>query len=88
LSKAYSIVVKKQNSLKITKALSVDTTNYFGRPYLVIHADEIAIAIRQAIRNPEVRKIRTWVGAIDQFTDSTDVISDTQLGRKLQAVYQ
>ena len=88
LSKAYSIVVKKQNSLKITKALSVDTTNYFGRPYLVIHADEIAMAIMQAIRDPEVRKIRTRVGAIDQFTDSTDVISDTQLGRKLQAVYQ
>jgi hypothetical protein len=88
LSKAYSIVVKKQNSLKITKALSLDTTNYFGRPYLVIHADEIAMAIMHAIRNPEVRKIKTWVGAIDQFTDSTDVIQDLQLGKKLQAVYQ
>ena len=88
LSKAYSIVVKKQNSLRITKALSVDTTNYFGRPYLVIHADEIAIAIMQAIRDPEVRKIRTRVGAIDQFTDSTDVIQDLELGKKLQAVYQ
>ena len=88
LSQAYGIVVKKQNSLRITKPFSIDTTNYFGRPYLVIHADEIAIAIRQAIRHPEVRKIRTWVGAIDQFTDSTDVISDPQLGRKLQAVYQ
>ena len=88
LSKAYTIVVKKQNSLKITKALSVDTTNYFGRPYLVIHADEIAMAIMQTIRDPEVRKIRTRVGAIDQFTDSTDVIQDLQLGKKLQAVYQ
>jgi hypothetical protein len=88
LSKAYAIVVKKQNSLKITKPLSVDTTNYFGRPYLVIHADEIAMAIMQAIQDPEVRKIRTWVGAIDQFTDSTDVIQDLQLGKKLQAVYR
>ena len=88
MSQAYGIVVKKQNSLRITKPFSIDTTNYFGRPYLVIHADEIAIAIRQAIRNPEVRKIRTLVGAIDQFTDSTDAISDPQLGRKLQAVYQ
>jgi len=88
LSQAYTIVVKKQNSLKITKPHSVSTTNYFNRPYLVIHADEIAIAIKQAIRNPEVRKIRTWVGAIDQFTDSTDVIQDLELGKKLQAVYQ
>jgi hypothetical protein len=88
LSQAYTIVVKKQNSLKITKPHSVNTTNYFNRPYLVIHADEIAIAIKQAIRNPEVRKIRTWVGAIDQFTDSTDVIQDLELGKKLQAVYQ
>ena len=88
LSQAYAIVVKKHNSLRITKPHSIDTTNYFGRPYLVIHADEVAIAIRQVIRDPEVRKIRTWVGSIDQFTDSTDVISDLNLGRKLQAVYQ
>jgi len=88
LSKAYTIVANKQNSLRITKQLSVNTTNYFGRPYLVIHADEIAIAIKQAIRNPEVKKIKTWVGAIDQFTDSTDVIADLRLGKKLQAVYQ
>ena len=80
--------MKKHNSLKITEPLSIDTTNYFGRPYLVIHADEIAIAIKQAIRNPEVKKIKTWVGAIDQFTDSTDAISDLRLGKKLQAVYQ
>ena len=88
LSRAYTIVVKKHNSLKLTEPLSIDTTNYFGRPYLVIHADEIAIAIKQAIRNPEVKKIKTWVGAIDQFTDSTDVIADLRLGKKLQAVYQ
>ena len=88
LSRAYTIVVKQQNALKITKPLSIDATNYFGRPYLVIHADELACAIRQAIRNPEVRKIRTWVGSIDQFTDSTDVIQDLRLGRKLQGVYQ
>jgi hypothetical protein len=88
LSQAYAIVVKKHNSLRITRPLSIDTTNYFGRPYLVIHADEVAIAIRQAIRNPEVRKIRTWVGAIDQFTDSTDVISNMRLSKKLQVVYQ
>jgi len=88
LSNAYTIVVKQQNALKITSPLSIDTTNYFGRPYLVIHADEIAIAVKQAIRDPEVRKIKTWVGAIDQFTDSTDVIQDLQLGKKLQAVYQ
>lgn len=88
LSKAYAIVVKKQNSLKITKPLSIDTTNYFDRPYLVIHADEIAVAIRQVIRNPKVRKIKTYVGGIDQFTDSTDVISDLHLSKKLQVVYQ
>jgi hypothetical protein len=88
LSQAYRIVVKKHNSLAITKPLSIDTTNYFGRPYLVIHADEIAIRILQSIRNPQVRKIKTWVGAIDQFTDSTDVIQDLNLGRKLRAVYR
>ena len=87
LSKAYSLVARQHNSLKITKQLSTATSSYFKRPYSVIHADRFALAISQRIRSAEVKKLKTNVGSIDQFTDSTDVIEDVDLSNKLRAVY-
>jgi hypothetical protein len=88
LSKAYSIVVQKHNSLGITKPLSAKTTHYYERPYLVIHAEHFAQSIKSAIRTPEVKRIKTDIGSIDQFTDSTNVIEDLSLGKKLRTAYE
>lgn len=88
MSKAYSIIAQQHNSLKITKPLTTETTHYFKRPYLVIHANDFALAIKQVIRTPKAREIRSDLGAIDQFTDSTEVIEDLRLGKKLQVIYQ
>jgi Domain of unknown function (DUF4037) len=88
LSKAYSLVARRHNSLGITRPLSTMTSNYFERPYSVIHADRFARAIKQRIRSPEVKKLKTNIGSIDQFTDSTNVIEDLELSGKLQTVYE
>jgi Domain of unknown function (DUF4037) len=88
LAQAYSIVAKKHNALKITKPLPTNVTKYFDRPYLVIHGDTFARSIKKAIKDPKVRKIKTDVGSIDQFTDSTDLIQDLSLGRQLGIVYR
>jgi hypothetical protein len=88
LSKAYGMIARQHNKLGITKPLPTKTSYYFGRPYSVIHAGNFASEIKQAIKDPEVRKIKTDVGSIDQFTDSTNVVEDLALGRKLRAVYE
>jgi hypothetical protein len=54
----------------------------------VIFADRFAHAIKQQIKDPEVKRIKTDVGAIDQFTDSTNVVEDLALGKKLRAIYK
>ena len=87
LSQAYSLLAQQHNSLKITKPLPTRASNYFGRPYLVIHGDNFAAEIKQAIKDPEVMRIKTDVGSIDQFTDSTNVVEDLALGKKLRDVY-
>lgn len=88
LAEAYSIVAKKHNALKITKRLPTTSTKYYGRPYMVIHGDAFASAIRKAIKDPKVKRIMTDIGSIDQFTDSTDLIQDLALGRRLGMSYQ
>jgi hypothetical protein len=62
-------------------------TNYFGRPYKVIHGDRFAAAIKKIIRSREVKAIKTDVGSVDQFTDSTNVVENRQLCERLKIVY-
>ena len=87
MAKAYSLMAQQHNALKITKPLATNTSDYYRRPYSVIHGERFAKAIKQAIRDPAIKRIKTNVGSIDQFTDSTNVIEDLVLGKKLRAVY-
>ena len=87
LAVAYSLVAKQHNALKITRPLPTRVTRYYDRPYLVIHGDNFANEIKKSIKDPEVKRIKTNVGSIDQFTDSTDVIENPWLGRSLRKVY-
>lgn len=87
LSQAYSLMAGRHNALEITKPLSTRITNYYRRPYSVIFAERFAHAIKQAIKDPRVKKIETDIGSIDQFTDSTDVVQDLALIKKLHGVY-
>jgi hypothetical protein len=88
LSKAYSLMAQQHNELKITKPLSTNTSDYHGRPYSVIHGERFAKAITQAINDPKIKKIETNIGSVDQFTDSTNVVEDLALCKKLRAVYK
>jgi hypothetical protein len=87
LAAAYSVIARRHNQLKITQPLSTQATHYYSRPYRVIFAERFAFALKKEIRDPHVKNIRTDIGSIDQFTDSTNVIEDLALGRKLRTVY-
>jgi hypothetical protein len=88
LAQAYSIVARRHNALRITKPLPTKVTKYFGRPYLVIHGDAFASCIKEAIRDPKVKSITPNVGSIDQFIDSTDVLQQLSVVRRLRVVYE
>jgi hypothetical protein len=87
LSNAYSILARAHNKLQITESMPIKTSKYFTRPFNVIHADNFADAIRKGIKSRAVRDLKPYVGSIDQFVDSTDVLSDIALCRQLQDVY-
>ena len=89
LAEAYSIVAIQHNALGITRPLPTGVTKYYGRPFLVIHADAFANFIREAIRDSEVRRLPPNVGSVDQFIDSHDVLQQIWLVRRLgAAIYQ
>ena len=43
--------------------------------------------IRKAIKDQEVRKIKVSIGSIDQFVDSTDIMTEPRLYRRLRTMF-
>jgi hypothetical protein len=87
LCRAYECVAAMHNDLGITESVSPQVSRYYGRPFLVINGGRFVDAITARITDEHVRRLPAGVGAIDQFVDSTDVLSGPGRRAKLWAVY-
>jgi hypothetical protein len=66
-------VASWHNELGLTPPLDTRVRRFYERPYRVIDAARFTAALREAITEPQVRRL-PLTGAIDQFTDNTDAI--------------
>jgi len=87
LSRAYEYVGNLHNSLGITRPVEVKVSPYFSRPFMVIHADRFVKASLEAIKDPEVKAIKTLIGSVDQFSDSTDFLTDPRIFRRVKDIF-
>ncbi len=87
LSQAYRLVMKAHNALGLTPAIEPEISLFYNRPYQVPHAARFVEALRAAIQSPQVQALPKDVGGVAQFVDSTDLLSDAHLCRKLGVVY-
>ncbi len=89
LSEAYEFVAKAHNELKITAVLPTSVRQFHERPFSVISMGEFSKAIFSQIQDQTVRKIseKRPIGSIDQFSDSTDLISDAAWRSTLRTLY-
>lgn len=91
LALAYENVARMHNALGITEPRLTNVSTFFGRPFLVIElAGGFANAIRERITDESVKRIaeKGLIGSIDQFSDSTDILSDPQWRTKLRGLYE
>jgi hypothetical protein len=90
LCAAYQIVAEMHNALAITDPLPTAVSEFHGRPFQVIHGDHFVSAIIAQIQDDAVKRIaaRTHIGAVEQFSTSTDVLSDPRITRKMGEVYR
>ena len=87
LAVAYEVVAAMHNDLGITAPVSTQTSQFHSRPFRVIQADSIARAIWESIKDENVRALPYGVGKVDQYVDSTDILSSTERARKLSALH-
>ena len=74
-SAIYLQLGRMHNALGVTESLTVEVSSFHGRPYLVPHSDRFVSALADAITDPAVKDLPEHLGSIDQFVDSTDVLS-------------
>lgn len=88
LCKAYQIIASKHNSLDITTPLEFKPSTFYGRPYLIIHADNFSKEIKKQITDEEIKKIaQSNIGSIEQLVDSTNVLTHDDYDR-LKIMYK
>jgi hypothetical protein len=80
LTAAYETVAGLHNALGLTDPLDPRVRAFHTRPYQVLAADRFAVALAATITDPVLRA-RPLTGALDQFADSTDVVSHRARGR-------
>jgi hypothetical protein len=86
LADVYQAVATIQNALALTEPLDPAPRLYHDRPYRVIHAERFASALAETIHDERLRHIIDTVGlvgAVDQFADSTDILSHAGRSRRL-----
>lgn len=90
LVEAYEYVAVMHNALKLTEPLPAQAVSFFGRPFQVVGLHGFADALLKQIRDPVVKRIaeRPPIGGIDQFSDSTDLVSNPLWRPALKQLYR
>ncbi len=86
LSRVYEFIAERHNSLGLTEPLPTHVTPFHDRPFQVIQAGQLADALRMAITDAEVIALPT-IGTIDQFVDSTAVLSNPKMFNRMKGMY-
>ena len=86
LCSAYEYVARCYNQLNLTPPVDPETRSFYKRPFRVLGGDRFAEACLAAIQD-EWLKGQPLMGSVDQFVDSTDVLSSAHRSRCLINIY-
>jgi hypothetical protein len=83
---AYEFLGRLQNDTGLADAVDHSARPFYRRPFRVIEADRFTAACLARVDSDVLRRL-PLVGSIDQFVDSTDVLSYPMTASRLRAVY-
>lgn len=87
LAAIYEILATMHNHLGLTQPITTNVSYFFDRPFFVIWGSGIAEKIFATIQDEAVKALPFGVGKVDQFVDSTDILSESGRYRALAPLY-
>jgi hypothetical protein len=88
LGAAYLALIRLHNALGLTPKIEEKLSPYFSRPYLVPGSQRLVEALMAAIQSPSVKALPEKLGSVDQFVDSTDMLTRADRLRELEALFR
>jgi hypothetical protein len=82
LCAAYVAVAERHNASGLTEPVDPGVRPFHERPARVLYADRFAEACLATVTEPALRAL-PLIGAVDQFVDSTDLLSAPSVYRRL-----
>jgi hypothetical protein len=73
LAGALETAGRLQNEVGLADPVDPTPRSYHGRPYLVLHAERFAEALRETVTDPVLERL-PLTGGVDQWADSTDFL--------------
>jgi len=86
LTEAVEAVARRHNALGITEQIEPTVRLFYTRPFRVLSSRRFVDACLAEVSDPWLRSL-PLVGAVDQLSDSTDVLSDPAGSRRLAHLY-
>ena len=86
LAAAYRTLADRQNASCLAPPLGTATGNYHDRPAQVLMAGRFAETLLTTVTDPELTGL-PLIGSVDQVTDSTAVLADPRVSRRLAGLY-
>ena len=87
LAAAWTALAIRHNGAQLTETVDPSTRNYHDRPAQVLMADRFVDACLATVTDASLRSL-PLIGAIDQAVDSTDVLQDPTVYRRLAGLYE
>jgi hypothetical protein len=86
LTRAYETVARMHNDTGLPRVDDPTVRHFHSRQFLVLGSERFVDACLGGVSDEWLRALPR-VGSIDQFVDSTDVLSFTRVARRLRAIY-
>ena len=78
------------NRLGLTEAMPETAREFFGRPFRVVALHGFTARLLELVEDERVRRVaaRRPIGSVDQFSDSTDLVSHASWRATLRKLYE
>ncbi|MCD4753249.1 MAG: DUF4037 domain-containing protein [Anaerolineaceae bacterium] len=87
LVKAYLVLVRQMNSMKMIEPVNAEAVDFFGRPFKVVYAGKIAESLQKLLKDTPLANM-PLIGNIDIVTSSTDVVENNTICHQFGSFYK
>ena len=87
INSAGTKLIQQLNGLDLVPAFDPHAFQYWNRPFMVLPAEEIALALKESVRKSGLAHIEGIIGGINALSDSTDALSSRAFRLALRTMY-